>query len=79
MTPRAELARILDAVGATRRHSGAHVRILNHGTLSSIRSALIEDSYHVLHISCHAASGELLLEDEQGGIDSVTTERYRFT
>ncbi|MCW2912968.1 MAG: Tetratricopeptide 2 repeat protein [Actinomycetia bacterium] len=73
----AELAKILDSVERPRKGArGAYVRILNEGTLSSIRDALVQERFHVLHISCHAAPGVLLLEDEQGGVDRVTTDRF---
>lgn len=72
----AELRRILDAVEPARRHSGAHVRILNRGTMRAIREALQVERYHVLHVSCHAAPGALILEDEQGQEDRVDAERF---
>jgi tetratricopeptide (TPR) repeat protein len=72
----AELRRILDAVEPARRHSRAHVRILNRGTMRAIREALQEERYHVLHVSCHAAPGALILEDDQGQEDRVDAERF---
>ncbi|WP_373861850.1 tetratricopeptide repeat protein [Actinomadura hibisca] len=76
----AELAKILDAVERPRRGAadrpGAFVNILNLGTVEEIREALLQQPYHVLHISCHAAPGKLLLEDAQGAVDEVTTERF---
>ncbi|WP_067488511.1 tetratricopeptide repeat protein [Actinomadura hibisca] len=76
----AELQKILGAVESARHpvdpRRKAHVRILNEGTLESIRDALLQERFHVLHISCHAEPGALLLEDEQGGVDRVTTERF---
>ncbi|MEO3807594.1 tetratricopeptide repeat protein [Sphaerisporangium sp. B11E5] len=71
----AELRRVLDAVDEARRHAAAHVRILNQGTLAAVVDALKQERFHVLHISCHAAPGVLLLEDEQGGVDKVTPDR----
>ncbi|MFI0445117.1 tetratricopeptide repeat protein [Actinomadura sp. 6N118] len=75
-----ELARILDAVDSARHPADsrrrAYVRILNQGTLEAIRDALLQERYHVLHISCHAELDVLLLEDDQGRTDRVTTERF---
>jgi hypothetical protein len=67
-----ELATILDAVEPARKHARAHVRILNQGTLAAVREALSAESFHVLHVSCHASPGVLLLEDEQGRPHRVT-------
>ncbi|MBV9379353.1 MAG: tetratricopeptide repeat protein [Streptosporangiaceae bacterium] len=71
----AELARILDAADPARA-GDAYVRILNDGTLAAIRDSLVAERYHVLHVSCHASPGVLLLEDEQGRPDPVPTERF---
>ncbi|MCP4534757.1 MAG: CHAT domain-containing protein, partial [Delftia sp.] len=70
-----ELARILDAVEPARKRGGAVVRVLQRGTVAAIRDALHEARYHVLHISCHARPGVLVLEDERGRWDKVTTQR----
>ncbi|WP_326647305.1 tetratricopeptide repeat protein [Streptomyces sp. NBC_01750] len=70
----AELAKILDAVESARHR--AHVRILNQGTLSAVRTALLQERYHVLHVSCHAEPGVLLMEDEAGGTDRVDSDRF---
>ncbi|MEU8207526.1 TIR domain-containing protein, partial [Streptosporangium sp. NPDC049046] len=76
----AELAKILDSVERARRggrgRPGAYVRILNQGTLAGIREALLQERFHVLHISCHAEPGALLLEDAAGRVDRVGTERF---
>ncbi|MFD1116152.1 CHAT domain-containing protein, partial [Sphaerisporangium aureirubrum] len=76
----AELAKILDSVQSARKggrdRPGAYVRILNQGTLDAIRDALLQERYHVLHISCHAKPGVLLLEDADGRVDEVTTRRF---
>ena len=74
----AELGRILDAVEPARRaagKSGAHVRILERGTVAAIRAALDRERFHVLHLSCHAGPGVLVLEDGDGREDLVTPER----
>ena len=39
------------------------MQVLNWGSLAAIRAALLAQRYHVLHLSCHARPGELLLED----------------
>ncbi|MBM7863435.1 CHAT domain-containing protein [Lentzea nigeriaca] len=69
-----ELARILDQVHRARRHR-AHVRILNWGSVDAIREALKED-FHVLHISCHARPGALVLETTDGRAEELTTWRF---
>ncbi|WP_189257035.1 CHAT domain-containing protein [Lentzea flava] len=69
-----ELARILDQVHRARRHR-AHVRILNWGSVDAIREALKED-FHVLHISCHARPGALVLETTDGRAEELTTKRF---
>ncbi|MGA6220906.1 KGGVGR-motif variant AAA ATPase, partial [Streptomyces umbrinus] len=71
-----ELARILDAVDGSRTGHGAYVRILNWGTLAEIRTALEEERFHVLHLSCHAGPGTLTLENEAGGPDEVDAQQF---
>ena len=73
----AELARIVAAVEQARRRGEAYVRVLNEGNLAAISAALSEDpeGFHVLHLSCHARPGELLLETPDGQPDLVTAER----
>jgi tetratricopeptide (TPR) repeat protein len=71
-----ELARILDEVEVARKDAGAHVRILNWGSAAAIREALTEERFHVLHISCHAKPGVLLLENEEGAVDPVDADRF---
>ena len=75
----AELARIVAAVepARTRGHGGAYVRVLNEGSLAAIHAALSQDpeGFHVLHLSCHARPGELLLETADGHPDLVTARR----
>jgi tetratricopeptide (TPR) repeat protein len=70
-----ELKRILDAVEPARRQGRAYVRILNRGTVAEMRMALQVQRFHILHVSCHARPGALLLEDENGRPDFVTAER----
>ncbi|TQK99562.1 Tfp pilus assembly protein PilF [Streptomyces puniciscabiei] len=71
-----ELGRILDAVDPARSGQGAYVRVLNWGSLAEIRAALEQERFHILHLSCHAAPGVLLLEDGQGHADEVDAQRF---
>ena len=73
----AELTRIVRAVEDARRGGSAYVRVLHRGTLAELRRALAEDleGFHVLHLSCHAGPGELILEDDDGNEDRVSAER----
>jgi tetratricopeptide (TPR) repeat protein len=72
----AELSAIVSAVNPARRAEGAFVEVLNWGSLAAIKAALLERRYHILHISCHAQPGELVLEDAAGKADPVTAERF---
>ncbi|MES9520407.1 tetratricopeptide repeat protein [Streptomyces capoamus] len=71
-----ELSRILDAVDPARAGHGAYVRVLSWGSLAEIRAALEQERFHILHLSCHAAPGMLILEDEQGHPDEVDAQRF---
>ncbi|MFF3419639.1 TIR domain-containing protein [Streptomyces sp. NPDC002698] len=71
-----ELGRILDAVDPARSGQGAYVRVLSWGSLAEIRAALEQERFHILHLSCHAAPGVLILEDEQGHADEVDAQRF---
>ena len=71
----AELRRILDATEKPRRAGKAFVHILEQGGTAAIHEALTERRYHVLHISCHAAPGTLILETSDGAEDRVTAKR----
>ncbi|WP_319594492.1 tetratricopeptide repeat protein, partial [Streptomyces sp. ID05-04B] len=71
-----ELGGILDAVDPARSGQGAYVRVLNWGSLAEIRAALDKERFHVLHLSCHAAPGTLLLEDEHGKADKVDAQAF---
>ncbi|MFI2213465.1 tetratricopeptide repeat protein [Streptomyces sp. NPDC020141] len=70
-----ELGRILDAVEPGRR-DGLGVRVLEWGSAAAIRSALAEEACGVLHISCHARPGALLLETASGEEDAVDAGRF---
>jgi len=72
----AELARILAVVDPTRREQNASVRVLNWGSRAAIRQALAEERFHVLHISCHAGPGALVLESDTGEADVVTARGF---
>ncbi|MFN7768380.1 MAG: CHAT domain-containing protein [Planctomycetaceae bacterium] len=67
-----ELQVILDAVEPVQRHENCDVRILEVGHPEEIASALRQDPYHVLHLSCHGNQGQLLLETELGAEESVS-------
>ncbi|MEU3854351.1 tetratricopeptide repeat protein [Streptomyces sp. NPDC029554] len=69
-----ELGRILDAVEPGHR-TGQRVRLLEWGSAAAIRDALDEEPCHVLHISCHARPGALLLETRTGEEDAVDAAR----
>ena len=73
----AELARIVAAVEPARKRGQAYVRVLNEGSLEAINAALREDpeGFHVLHLSCHARPGELVLETADGQPDLVSAGR----
>jgi hypothetical protein len=72
----AELAAIISAVEPARRGEGAFVQVLNWGSLAAIRQALLGQRFHVLHLSCHAEPGKLVLEDEVGRADPVDAARF---
>ena len=65
------------AVEPARKRGQAYVRVLNEGSLEAINAALREDpeGFHVLHLSCHARPGELLLETAGGQPDPVSAGR----
>jgi tetratricopeptide (TPR) repeat protein len=70
-----ELATILEQVDAARRDR-AYVRILNWGSVGAIREALAEERFHVLHVSCHAEPGRLVLEKPDGDADLVAAVTF---
>ncbi|MFE5595346.1 tetratricopeptide repeat protein [Streptomyces sp. NPDC056549] len=70
-----EWARILDAVEPGRR-TGHRVRVLEWGSAAAIRAALEAEPCDVLHISCHARPGALLLESSTGEEDAVDAARF---
>ena len=72
----AELSAVIGAVNPARRDQDAFVEVLNWGSLDEIRSALLAHRYHVLHLSCHAAPGVLVLEDAAGKADEVSASRF---
>ncbi|MFF3910118.1 tetratricopeptide repeat protein [Streptomyces sp. NPDC001848] len=70
-----ELRRILDVVEPS-HHRGGQVRLLEWGSVATIREALAEEPVDILHISCHARPGALLLEKEDGAEDVVSAARF---
>jgi tetratricopeptide (TPR) repeat protein len=72
----AELNRLLDAVDSPRREERTYVRLLNQGTVRALREALTLQRFHVLHLSCHARPGLLVLEDDEGRADLVDAARF---
>ena len=60
----------------TRRAGRAYVRVLNWGSPQAIRAALAEERFHVLHISCHAQPGALVLESDTGAAERVDAARF---
>jgi tetratricopeptide (TPR) repeat protein len=71
-----ELERIFDAVEPARRRSNAYVRVLNWGSRDAIRAALQQERFHVLHVSCHARPGHLVLETDHGDDDPVNAQTF---
>ncbi|MEM8814349.1 MAG: tetratricopeptide repeat protein [Pseudomonadota bacterium] len=67
-----ELQTILDVMDHARRYGNAEVKILEVGHPEEIRRALLERSYHVLHVSGHGRAGVIELEDEDGRAVEVT-------
>ena len=70
----AEMAAVLDAVSDVAASPHAQVRILEVASLQAIRAALIQDAYHVLHLSAHGSPDAVELEDEDGAPQQVTAE-----
>ncbi|GHG54334.1 tetratricopeptide repeat protein [Streptomyces griseocarneus] len=70
-----ELGRILDAVESCHR-GGVGVRVLEWGSTSAIGMALAEEPVGILHVSCHARPGALLLETDTGDEDPVDAARF---
>jgi len=68
-----ELRTILDAVEEL-SDSKVVVEILEEGNLEAVQKALKRWRYHVLHISCHAHRGALLLEDAEGRESKVSAK-----
>ena len=61
----------------TGRGFGTHnVQVLNWGSLAAIRAALLARRFHVLHPSCRAGRGMLVLENAAGQADPVGATRF---
>jgi tetratricopeptide (TPR) repeat protein len=71
----AELDRLLQAVDPARQER-AQVRVLDWGSATAIRTALNEDRYHILHISCQVSEEKVILETEDGLPDPVDALRF---
>lgn len=72
----ADLHRILGAVEPGLRAGTVQFDVLDGAdTLSAITRMLGRQRYDVLHLSCHARAGRLLLEDGSGRTDPVTAGR----
>lgn len=72
----ADLHRILGAVEPGLRAGTVEFDVLDGvDTLASITRMLRRQTYDVLHLSCHARAGRLLLEDGRGYADPVTADR----
>ncbi|MGH3980018.1 MAG: TIR domain-containing protein [Pseudonocardiaceae bacterium] len=61
-----EMGKILDAVASAVRDGRAQVHILEVASKDTIAAALIEDGYHVLHLSGHSDETGIELENEDG-------------
>ena len=66
----AEMAAVLDAVAGIA--PGGQVRVLEVASISAIRQALAQDTYHVLHLSAHGSPQVIELEDEDGNPVTVS-------
>src|SRR5262249_37685601 len=71
----AELDRMITAVDRARRQERARVRVLDWGSVAAIRDALREERYHIMHVSCQARPGGLILGTADGNPDPVDAER----
>jgi len=71
-----ELRLILHSVDPARTREHAYVRVLNWGSLAAIRAELERERFHVLHVSCHAVPGRLVLEAADGRADEVDAGRF---
>jgi hypothetical protein len=59
---------------SVRTYTSTLMRPLDVGHPEQIRRALLERSYHVLHISSHGRAGVIELEDEDGRAVAVTPQ-----
>ncbi|WIM93428.1 tetratricopeptide repeat protein [Actinoplanes oblitus] len=72
-----ELGMILRRVQSARAGGGARVRVLNWGSARAIRAALQDgERFHILHLSCPAEPGVLLLETADGATDRMDAARF---
>lgn len=67
---------VLDAVHSLRTAGGevdGQVRVLEVASLDQLREALIQDAFHVLHLSAHGTPTTVELENEDGAATPVET------
>ncbi|MFJ8024620.1 CHAT domain-containing protein [Streptomyces sp. NPDC096311] len=73
----AEVDRILSATDpAVHGGQGAQFEKLEWGSLAAVEAKLHTGQFHVLHVTAHAAPGVLMLEDDEGYPDHVSTSRF---
>ncbi|MFF4401517.1 CHAT domain-containing protein [Streptomyces sp. NPDC001480] len=73
----AEVDRLLSATDpAVHGGQGAEFEKEEWGSLAAIEARLRSGTFHVLHVTAHAAPGLLVLEDDEGYPDYVSTARF---
>lgn len=73
----AEVDRLLSATDpAVHGGQGAEFEKEEWGSLAAIEARLRTGTFHVLHVTAHAAPGLLVLEDDEGYPDYVSTARF---
>ncbi|MEU9014718.1 tetratricopeptide repeat protein [Streptomyces sp. NPDC048479] len=73
----AEVDRLLSATDpAVHGGQGAEFEKEEWGSLAAIEARLCSGTFHVLHVTAHAAPGLLVLEDDGGYPDYVSTARF---
>ncbi|GAX58443.1 CHAT domain-containing tetratricopeptide repeat protein [Streptomyces olivochromogenes] len=73
----AEVDRLLSATDpAVHGSQGAEFEKLEWGSLAGIEAKLRTGAFHVLHVTAHAGPGVLVLEDDEGYPDYVSTARF---
>ncbi|MFJ9151766.1 tetratricopeptide repeat protein [Streptomyces sp. NPDC102270] len=73
----AEVDRLLSATDpAVHGGQGAEFEREEWGSLAAIEARLRTGPFHVLHVTAHAGPGVLVLEDDEGNPDYVSTARF---